>query len=538
MRKAASLLIVVGLLVALLGAGMLSGCAGEEEVEEPTLTTVNPGSAKLGETLDVAITGTNLTEAVAVNFGSGITVSSFTADSATNITASIAIAAGATVGSRNVSVTCPSGTATKSGGFSVTSLTAPSVSGISPNSGEQAETLAVTITGTNFVDVTDVSLGSKITVNSFTVASETQIIANITIALNAIEDMRDVSVTNSGGTGIGGGIFTVTWPAALDELIAAAVAEGTLNYMGSLHEPTMDALEQGLNEKYGINININSSSGPSMPRMAAQIIQEYQAGATAMTDLYWGSGSHMPLLYQADALKVFDWNEYFPHIPDDCIQLTGTSIEAASALRGISYNTERIAPDEVPKTTADLLGKGWAIASTPYASGWYELSEPYAWGHEATVAFVTQLAEEVTGLIRNSETERVGSGEFDLFVLDGGDHDAWMAANDGAPIAWSFLEDATVVQFNYFGVPKNSEHPNLAALVAGYTMSLEGQQIFYETNHKSSHRVEGTEVYSNFLEWAGQGIEFIEPTTDVLATHLDLHVQWKSELVNILTGAV
>ena len=48
----------------------ISGCGGE--AEETTVTSVSPGSAKVGETLDVTITGTNLTGASAVSFGSGI----------------------------------------------------------------------------------------------------------------------------------------------------------------------------------------------------------------------------------------------------------------------------------------------------------------------------------------------------------------------------------------------------------------------------------------------------------------------------------
>ena len=52
-------------------------------------------------------------------FGSGVTVNSFTVNSSTQITASITISSTATVGSRNVSVTTPAGTATMTDGFTV-----------------------------------------------------------------------------------------------------------------------------------------------------------------------------------------------------------------------------------------------------------------------------------------------------------------------------------------------------------------------------------------------------------------------------------
>jgi hypothetical protein len=69
--------------------------------------------------LTVTISGTKFDGATAVSFGAGITVEDFNVDSSTVITAEIAINAGATKGARDVSVTTPSGTGTKTDGFTV-----------------------------------------------------------------------------------------------------------------------------------------------------------------------------------------------------------------------------------------------------------------------------------------------------------------------------------------------------------------------------------------------------------------------------------
>ena len=103
LKHSKMLLIILSVLLIFALIIPTTGCG--EEAKETTVTAVSPGSAKVGETLDVTITGTNLTDASSVSFGSGITVNSFTVDSDTAITASITIAAGATVGSRDVSVT-------------------------------------------------------------------------------------------------------------------------------------------------------------------------------------------------------------------------------------------------------------------------------------------------------------------------------------------------------------------------------------------------------------------------------------------------
>ena len=86
-----------------------------------TVTSVAPNSGNQGQTLSsVVITGINLTGATAVSFGAGITVNSYTVNSATQITANITIAGAAATGARDVSVTTPGGTGTLTGGFTVT----------------------------------------------------------------------------------------------------------------------------------------------------------------------------------------------------------------------------------------------------------------------------------------------------------------------------------------------------------------------------------------------------------------------------------
>ncbi|MBN2099222.1 MAG: right-handed parallel beta-helix repeat-containing protein, partial [Dehalococcoidia bacterium] len=95
-----------------------------------------------------------------------------------------------------------------------TGMTAPAVTSVLPNQGEQGQTLTgVVIAGTNFVGIESggISFGAGITVNSFTVNSATQITASITIAADATPAARDVTVTNYIGTGTLTGGFTVTF---------------------------------------------------------------------------------------------------------------------------------------------------------------------------------------------------------------------------------------------------------------------------------------------------------------------------------------
>ena len=85
----------------------------------------------------------------------------------------------------------------------------PTIASVDPDSGRQGETLEVTIGGTYFTGASAVGFGDGIAVNPFTVASATQITANISISASATPGLRDVSVTTANGTGTLTDGFTV-----------------------------------------------------------------------------------------------------------------------------------------------------------------------------------------------------------------------------------------------------------------------------------------------------------------------------------------
>ena len=148
----------------------------------PLISSFTPDTALAGTT--VVITGSNLTGATAVSFG-GVPASTFTVNSSTSITAVVGTGA-----SGNVSVTTPSGT-TSLAWFTLIPPPPTIVSFTPASSGAGSE---VTITGTNFSEVTAVSFGG-IAITSFTVNSPTNITAVVGAGASG-----NVSVTTLGGT--------------------------------------------------------------------------------------------------------------------------------------------------------------------------------------------------------------------------------------------------------------------------------------------------------------------------------------------------
>ena len=160
----------------------------------PTLASVNPTSGERLDTLSVTLTGTGLIGAN-VTFSGNITTNSVTATNSTSIVANITLLANCTIGLHNVTVTTPGGNDTLVGAFDV--IHEFDVVSIYPASGNRTQTLSVNITGHTFTspNVTAVSFGADIAVNSFVISNSTLIIANITIGQYASGGLRDVTLT-------------------------------------------------------------------------------------------------------------------------------------------------------------------------------------------------------------------------------------------------------------------------------------------------------------------------------------------------------
>jgi len=182
-------------------------------ITAPSFASVTPTSGYQGDTITgVAIvgTGTHFTGTPTVSFsGSNITASSVVVSDATHLTCTVAIAALAAAGARNVSVTTGGETVT---GTSVFTVNTPSFTSVTPNSGAQGATLtgvAIVGGGTHFGGTTTVDFGSNITVSNVSASDATHLTCDIAIQAGAALGARNVVVTTGGETVTGTGVFTV-----------------------------------------------------------------------------------------------------------------------------------------------------------------------------------------------------------------------------------------------------------------------------------------------------------------------------------------
>jgi len=95
----------------------------------PTISSVTPSAGAPGASLTMTVTGTNFQAGASAAFGAGITVSSTTVVSSTQLSVAMAIASTAALGPRDVTITNPNGVSVISAGeFTVAAVPPPTLS--------------------------------------------------------------------------------------------------------------------------------------------------------------------------------------------------------------------------------------------------------------------------------------------------------------------------------------------------------------------------------------------------------------------------
>ncbi|MFA5629140.1 MAG: IPT/TIG domain-containing protein [Dehalococcoidales bacterium] len=263
----------------------------------PSLTSVEPGQGKQGETLNVTVTGNNLTGVTKLDFGSGVTVNNFTELSPNQLIVNISVARDAAGGFRNVAVTTSGGNYTLINGFTVMQAP-PVIDSTDPNNARQGETLDVLLSGSDFSNATAFSFGAGISINDFTVNDNNSVNVNITVSPNTDIGVRDVTITTPGGSYTLSNGFTVKQ--ALPEILTV---EPNLGRQGETLNLTITGDNFiGANMLYfGIGISVNGFNVLSSHQIAANITVSADA-AVGLRDVAVGTSGGTFIL--ADCFTV------------------------------------------------------------------------------------------------------------------------------------------------------------------------------------------------------------------------------------------
>ncbi|MDR3508443.1 MAG: putative Ig domain-containing protein [Caulobacteraceae bacterium] len=304
----------------------------------------------------MTITGASFTGATAVDFG-GTPATGFTVNSDTQITATAPAGAAGTV---DVTVTTASGTSPTGASDHYTYVAAPTVTGVSPNSGGAAGGTSVTITGTDFTGATAVKFGAT-NATGFTVNSATQITAT---APAGSAGTVDVTVVTTGGTSATG---------ASDHFTYTAIALSP----GSLPAGAVATA-------YSQTITSSGGTGPYTYAVTAGALPAGLALASggALTGTPTAGGTFNFTVTATDSLSATGSQAYSLTIAAPTITISPTTLPAGTiaaaysqsvtASGGTSTYTYAVTAGALPAGMS--LSSAGALSGTPTAAGGFNFT--------------------------------------------------------------------------------------------------------------------------------------------------------------------
>jgi len=303
-------------------------------------------------------------------------------------------------------------------------------------------------------------------------------------------------------------------PDQLQPLIDAARQEGRVSMVWGSGifggAAGMRRLADGFNKLYGFNVEVAFTPGPPSTEVAAKTVLEHQAGRVTSVDVVLAPADQTISMLRAGALDTIDWG-CAPNVRGTkSIAAGGVAVEVETLLSGITFNSNRVAGDAIPRSLQDLLKPEYRgrIAAPPYAPSFSELAAPEVWGKQRTLDYATRLSEQIGGLIRCNEDERLISGEFDILAPMCSHGRVLLKKAEGQPLDFVVASDSGITLPFYMSVPKNAAHPNAAKLWINYIVSREAQDLIYEFDAMDAEMAAGskTAAFLTSMEAAGTKI--------------------------------
>lgn len=318
----------------------------------------------------------------------------------------------------------------------------------------------------------------------------------------------------------------------LNEIIAGAKREGTINLVWSQavmgEERQVQQHMANFNKLFGTSLNYRFSPGPSMPQQGNQLFMEYRAGQPASTDVFLAAILAISPFLQHGMYLTVPWTKLAPgRISANIVEGGGTLVRVVTSVSVVTYNTKLM--PRPPASLEGLLAPEWKgrIATTPYAAGFDVLLANDFWGEKKTIDFAKRFSQQVAGLIRCGEAERILSGEYAALAIDCTSQSPQRWKERGAPIDFFVPSDAAQKRYYYVTVPKHASHPNAGVLFSLYLLSAEGQKEMWDSMRTDLDTLPGSHIGEVVGKYETQGVRFKDITAEWWAKHPEIHERLK-----------
>ena len=155
--------------------------------------------------------------------------------------------------------------------------------------------------------------------------------------------------------------------------------------------------------------------------------------------------------------------------PDDAYQIVNATTV------GLAYNTNKVKPEQAPKSWKDFIDPKWksqSVVGHPGFSGFVgtwvvQMTKLYGWDYFEQLAELKphvgrSIIDTVTVLVSGERS--IGASPMAL---------AQRNASQGNPIALSYPEEGSVLMISGAAIMKNTRHPNAAKLFMEFMYSLD-----------------------------------------------------------------
>ena len=284
--------------------------------------------------------------------------------------------------------------------------------------------------------------------------------------------------------------------AAVDELVAAAKREGTLDlYAPSGLTPLgVQALAEAFNKKYNLSTRLNYTAGHNFTGDVGKVVGFAAAGVAPEWDLMVIHDAGHATLWRRNLHKPLEYRKL--GVNPEMIHYDGGTITFANQFALPAYNKKVLPARDAPKSWEDLLDPKWKGGKLGISNAVHHLARlATVWGETRTTEFVKVLARQQPFLGTLPElSTRLEMGEIHVAftLLDSFIHRAKAA---GAPIVFAEGIEPVISPALHAGVLKGARHPDGGHLFAAFLATPMAQEIWEKYEGQSSALIPGTKAY-------------------------------------------
>ena len=275
---------------------------------------------------------------------------------------------------------------------------------------------------------------------------------------------------------------------ALDAMIAAAQAEGSLMVYHTSPMPIIESTFRAFEKKYGIKVqNYHATGNPLTVRFSSEA-----AAGQMIADVIYASDTtsylRFPELFQQLTSENYPG---YDRLPDEARLDSNLAISPSQTSFSMFYNTRRLARADVPMKwmeVTDSKWKGQAMLVDPRSSATYRAAF-YAL-RKVQPQLLTRIRDLAPRLVESGTpaVQQLAAGTASFAFMGYPSHATPLMAKK-APVQWETIEGPELTRGVWVGAAKGP-HPNAARLFLHFFTSDEGQQLYCKASDGSKTAID------------------------------------------------